>query len=86
MASFRTAARLSKSLRPGPLRLNTTFSRFYSSEKSDCRCFRTRPQNHRHQSRRNNSIICYASRLFPSLPIRKKSSPCSIHSSLKFIL
>ncbi|EKV12491.1 hypothetical protein PDIG_44150 [Penicillium digitatum PHI26] len=36
MASFRTAARLSKSLRPGPLRLNTTFSRFYSSEKSDC--------------------------------------------------
>ncbi|KAJ6188674.1 hypothetical protein N7519_003582 [Penicillium mononematosum] len=35
MASLRTAARLSKSLRPGPSRLNTTFSRFYSSEKSD---------------------------------------------------
>ncbi|KAF4762969.1 hypothetical protein HAV15_001332 [Penicillium sp. str.  len=35
MATLRTAARLSKSLRAGPSRLNTTFSRFYSSQKSD---------------------------------------------------
>ncbi|KXG48055.1 Aspartyl/glutamyl-tRNA(Asn/Gln) amidotransferase, C subunit [Penicillium griseofulvum] len=35
MTSIRTAARLSKSLRPGPSRLNTTFSRLYSSEKSE---------------------------------------------------
>ncbi|KAJ5603666.1 hypothetical protein N7537_006622 [Penicillium hordei] len=35
MTSLRTAARLPKSLRPGPSRLNTAFSRFYSSEKSD---------------------------------------------------
>ncbi|CDM35338.1 hypothetical protein DTO013E5_7841 [Penicillium roqueforti] len=33
MTSLRTAARLSKSLRPGPPRLNTTFCRFYSSKK-----------------------------------------------------
>ncbi|CAI7644824.1 unnamed protein product [Penicillium glandicola] len=35
MISLRTAARLSKSLRPGPSQLNTTFARSYSSEKSD---------------------------------------------------
>ncbi|KAJ5835890.1 Aspartyl/glutamyl-tRNA(Asn/Gln) amidotransferase C subunit [Penicillium robsamsonii] len=35
MISIRTTARLSQSLRPCPSRLNTTFSRFYSSEKSD---------------------------------------------------